>query len=213
MNLTLHIVSGNLDPQWLPGLPWQPGLSSWEGPLTQMLIDRHPAQYAPSETYHHSLPPALPFCQPPLILVAHYPVAFPSPYSWVSCWFCSPSLTSYNINSTSLFFLPTLLFFLLLLTSSPNPDYPSIGQCPFTHQKSLLGVSSSGKLGWEIPLCDVTGWLPPSDGGTQSHYGISFYSEHGRGDKSQNYSWRQHRLLSIGTTGYFFGWPPNKTAS
>ena len=129
---------------------------------------RHPAQCVPSETYHHPLPPPLAFCQPLLILVAHYPVAFPSPYSWVSYWFRSPSLTSYNINYTSLFSPPTLLF---LLTSSPNPDYPSIGQCPFTHQKSLLGVSSSGKLTWKIPLCDVTGWLSPlkSDGGTQSH--------------------------------------------
>lgn len=166
MNLTLHIVSGNLDPQWLPGLPWQPSLSSREGPLTQMLIGTQLSAF--SETYHHPLPPPLAFCQPLLILVAHYPVAFPSP----TPEFLIDSVLLSHLLQHQLYFLILSSHLLFLLTPSPNPDYSSIGQCPFTHQKSLLGIQSPlGNLLGRSHFVMLQAGFPLWSliGGTQSH--------------------------------------------
>lgn len=53
--------------------------------------------------------------------------------------------------------------------------------------KSALAVPSSGKLAptaQDHLLCDVTGWLPLLlyDRETYSHWGISFYSQHLKGE-------------------------------
>ena len=114
---------------------------------------RHPAQYIPSEIYHHPLPPPLAFCQPLLILwlTTQLPFQVPTPEFLVD-------LIPFSLSHL----LQHQFYFLILSTHPALPPPPSHLQSQprlsfhWPMSIHLSKITSGSLILWETCLGDPT---------------------------------------------------------